>query len=84
MKRIIETQYLPATDTRGTSIKVIDVATDAYSIWRWDYSINGGPTQHEAALRARIDGVESVEPLDSQHSTTSYFWAITTTPKEEA
>lgn len=77
-RRVIETKYMPASDTRGTSIKVIDVASGAYRIWRWDYAINGGPVQHQAAVRAKIDGVESIEPLDSQHSKTSYYWVVTT------
>jgi hypothetical protein len=51
MITIYETKYLPATDNAGTRIRVTNKRTGKSRIHHWDYSVNGGPDQHEHAVR---------------------------------
>lgn len=55
-----ETKYLFPTDHQGARIKVTNTRTGKSRIHRWDYSVNGGPDQHEHAVRERAEGAVTV------------------------
>ena len=44
------TKYQGATDSHGTRIRVTNTRTGKHRFHSWDYSVNGGQTQHLLAV----------------------------------
>lgn len=48
---IYETRFFGPTDNHGQRIKVTNTWTGKSKWHAWDYSVNGGPAQHQHAVR---------------------------------
>jgi hypothetical protein len=80
MITIYETAYYGPTDNNGSRIRVTNKRTGKSRWHHWDYSINGGPDQHEHAVReCAIPNFTRVEVAGE----TKHGWLFVTTTRED-
>ena len=60
MIAIYETAYYGPTDHRGARVKVTNKWTGKSKWHAWDYSVNGGATQHHHAVMQCAEAYNSV------------------------